>query len=454
MKIVFQFLALILVNTLWLPSAIALNLSHLKGETRTEFISPFGVRELCVVPKKWPGAAYSNDDRKKESALCNYDFHQNIGICPKYNSTNPGVLLIEPTEKYSKEAIDASTCDLKKMGLKTEAKFKQTITCSYTPSILAYYQMSRILGGIGRVPVSVIRTMDLKTHAPLTQKAIQKFGNDPDAIAGGWRRLGQMHQSPRDFPQLVDTTLSQIYGGLSDNVKKEEIYHEISGRGSYSSRYQRFLKQKPFLKVASPKTLPVIVGSREFTRVAQDVIQMKDVSDMVLLDTLLNQQDRIGNIHYKFFWYSINPSTNRIERSKSNAELSDGQVVIPPEERRQMAGRSAVILKEMVLKDNDCGVSKDNMMRAYSVLEKVRHMSYLTYRYFMAFDRALKNSATKEYFRTELLYSDKNFRELVDNSAKAKEILMNTCRSGKLMFDLDLENYLPGARTPDTPCNI
>ncbi len=435
-------------------SALAIDLANLKGETRTEHLSPYGVRELCVVPKKWPGAAYRSEDTGKESTLCGYDFYRFVGICPKYNSTNPGVLLLAPNAKYDKEAIDASDCNVKKMGVKTEAKFKQTITCSYTPSILAYYHMSRILGGVGRVPVAVIRTMDLNVHNQLTTKAVHALRDSTDTIAEGWRKLGQMHLNPGAFPQLVDSTLTQLYGGLSDNVKNEEIYYDVSGRGSYNSRYQRFLKQKPFLKVASSKTVAQLVGSTEFTRVAQDVIQMKDVADMVLIDTLMNQQDRIGNIHYKFYWYSINPSTHRIERSKSDAELVEGQIVVPAEEKRQMAGRPAVVLKEMVLKDNDCGVIKDNMMRAFSVLEKVRHMSYLTYRYFMAFEKSLAHPATKDYFKTEMLFTDKDYRSLQDNARKAKEILTGTCRTGQLKFDLDLETYLPGARPPVTPCNI
>ncbi len=434
--------------------AFAVNLANLQGEARTEYLSPYGVRELCVIPKKWPGGAYRSDDTGKESTLCGYDFYRTMGICPKYNSTNPGVLLIAPNAQYSKEAIDASDCNVKKMGVKTEAKFKQTITCSYTPSILAYYHMSRILGGVGRVPVSVIRTMDLKVHSQLTSKAVHALRDSTDTIAEAWRKLGEMHLNPRAFPQLTDTTFTQLYGGLSDNVKNENLYNDVSGRGPYNSRYQRFLKQKPFQKVASTKTLAQIAGSAEFTRVAQDVIQMKDVADMVLIDTLMNQQDRIGNIHYKFYWYSINPSTNRIERAKSEAELVDGKIVVPPEEKRQMAGRAAVVLKEMILKDNDCGVIKDNMMRAYSVLEKVRHMSYLTYRYFMAFEKSLANPATKAYFKTELLFTDKDYRSLQDNAAKAREILTGACRTGQLKFDLDLENYLPGARPPLTPCSI
>lgn len=436
------------------PSVYALSLDQLQGESRQEFHSPYGARELCVVAKKWPGAVYKNDDTKKETTLCSYDFHRTMGVCPKYSSTNPALMILEPSEKFSKEAIDASDCNLDRMDVKTEAKFKQTITCSYTPSILSYYHMSRILGGVGRVPVAVVRTMDIKAHALQTQKANRYLQNSSSAIATSWRQYQKVHTTPRAYPELVDSSLGQIYGVLSDNVKKEEKYTEVSGTGTYETRYSRFLRQKPFQKVASSQSVTQLTGSSDFSKVAQNVIQMKDVADMVLIDTLLNQQDRIGNIHYKFFWYSINPASNRIERMKSDAKISSGKIVVPTEESKLMVGRKAALVKEMVLKDNDCGVTKDNMMRKHSALEKVRHFSYLTYRYFMAFEKSLTKPATKDYFLKEMLYTESDFRTLVANTAKAKEILKGRCRAGQLRFDLDLEEYIPGARITSKPCDI
>lgn len=432
----------------------ALSLTELHGDSRQEFFSPMGTRELCVISKKWPGALYQSDDSKKETILCKYDFHRNMGICPKYSSTNPALIVVEPNEKFSKEAIDASDCNLRKMGVKSEAKFKQSITCSYTPSILSYYHMSRILGGVGQVPVAVIRTMDINSHAQQTQKAVRYLQESRAAIATSWRQYQKVHLTPRRFPELVESGLGQIYGILSDNIKKEQNYTEVSGTGLYETRYERFLRQRPFQKVASTLSVTQLTGSSDFVKVAQNVIQMKDVADMVLIDTLLNQQDRIGNIHYKFSWYSINPSTGRIERMKSDATVSEGRIIVPPEERKLLAGRKAAMVKEMVLKDNDCGLTKDNMMRKHSALEKVRHFSYRTYQYFMAFERNLTKMATKDWFFKEMRYSEADYRTLLANTAKAKEILKGRCRAGLLRFDLDLENYLPGAGTNPKPCDI
>lgn len=439
-----------------LAHAQALNLGSLGGSQRQEYPSPSGFNEICIVPKHWPGGGYyRTKDVENEASLCSYDFYSNIGICPKYNSSNPAILLLKPNEKYSKAAIDNSSCNVKAMNIKTEAKFKQSTSCSYTPSILAYYQLSRLLGDVGRVPVSVIRTMDLRTHSALTQKANNRLRGSRSDIAQTWSEFLQVHRRPDLYPDIVDASLSQIFGALSDNPKNEELYTEVSGIGAYETRYPRFLKQRPFLRVANPKSVSEILGTAEFTKVAQSVTQMKDVSDMVLLDTLLNQQDRIGNIHYKFYWYAFSLNNpGQIEKIKTDAKWSNGQVVIPKSEKEAMTGRTAVLVKEMLLKDNDCGVKKDNMMRKVGALEKVRHLSYLTYFQFMKFNESLSSSATKDYFMTELLFSRADFESLQDNSAKARDILKSNCRAGRLRFDVDLVDYVSGNPIIQRSCEI
>lgn len=438
------------------PFAFALNLNQLQGNSRQQFLSPNGVNELCIVPKHWPaGGYYQKKDREKENVLCSYNFYSDVGICPKYNSTNPAILLIKPNEKYSKATIDASSCNVKTMDLKTEAKFKQSVSCSNTSSILAYYQLSRLLGDIGRVPPAVLRTMDRHVHSQLTQKANNKLKSSRDDIAKTWAFFQKVHRHPEDYPLVVDATQRQIYGALSDNPKNEESYSEVSGSGGYETRYQRFLQQKPFLRIASSKSVSELLGTDEFIKVAQVVTQMKDVGDMVLLDTLLNQQDRIGNIHYKFYWYSLNPqSSGQIMKAKSDAKWVKSRLVVPPQETAAMGGRQAALVKEMLLKDNDCGVIKDNMMRKVSALEKVRHLSYLTYTQFMKLEKSLSNPAVRAYFMTELLFSSANFESLKENATKARDILKSRCRAGQLRFDVDLVDYVPGTPPYNKSCDI
>lgn len=442
---------LVIFSFISLPTS-ALNLAELRGETRQIYRSPRGVEELCVISKKWPGGFYRKDDVKKESTLCSYDFHTNIGICPKYTSTNPAILLLAPNERHSKKQIDASSCVVKAMDVEQEAKFKQSISCSYTPSILAYYHISRALGEVARIPTGVIRTMDIRTHADLTAKANEHLRDSKDLIKTIWAKFAQTHLEPQNYPLLYDESQTQIYGALIDNVKREEQYIEVSGLGSYETRYQRFLAQKPFERLTENKSVSQMLGTSEFAKVAQTVVQMKDVSDMVLLDQLLSQQDRIGNIHYKLFWYYIDPASGKLDRKKSNARIENGQIKIPEEESRAMVGRPAVVLKEMVLKDNDCGVIKRNMMKEVGALEKIRHFSYQTYRRFLQFEQDLNTSAGKEYFTQELLFTPADYAGLVRNAQEIKNFLVSRCTAGQLRFDVDLESYVPGAPQQSIHC--
>lgn len=431
--------------TLGSSTSLALSLTEIIGLKRTVYQSPQGISELCATPRKWAGATYTDSDSKKEDTLCKYDFYATVGICPKYSSTNPGLMIIEPDARFSKQAIDASDCDLKKLGLKTDAKFKQSITCSYTPSILGYYHLSRILGDVGRVPVSVFRSIDIKTHKAQTTKAMNYLRNTKLAIKDSWAMLERVHANPQNYPNLVERSGTQMFGALSDNIRNEEQYVEVSGVGSYDSRYERFLKQRPYQLVSNSASPQQIIGSNEFTRVAQTVLQMKDVSDMVIIDTLMNQQDRIGNIHYKFVWYTIHPQSLSLERFKSKAKIKNGKITIPAEEQASMANRKAVLLKEMILKDNDCGVIKTNMMRRVSAIEGVKHVSYRTYANLLSFETALSGPSAKEFFTKELLFSDSDYNTLKRNALFARQILVKKCQSGELKFDVDLEDYIPGA---------
>lgn len=440
----------IILALMALTPSYALDLNRLQGEIRREYRSPQGLPEVCIIPKKWEWGSYKQGDQEKEEELCNYDFYSNMGLCPKYTSTNPAILLIEPNDKYSKEAIDASNCDVKAMKVKTEAKFKQSVSCSNTSSILAYYQISRLLGNAGRVPVAVIRSMDRSIHRTLTQKAVRKFGNSSSEIAQTWNQFARIHQNYSDHPEVFDSTESQVYGALSDNIKNEDYYSDVSGKGNYETRYQRFQKLKGFVRASSSKTVPQIVGTSDFTKVAQDVTLIKDVTDMILMDTLLNQQDRIGNVHYKFYWYFV--VAGKIERMKSDARIIKDKLTVPTIEKQQMAGKMAALVKEMVLKDNDCGVTKTNMMRKISALEKVRHFSFQTYRRFIAFEKTLTRADVRDYFMNEMLFTESNFKSLQDNAKKAREILKSRCRSGSLRFDVDLENYVPGGKRLQTSC--
>ena len=434
----------------------ALDVRDIRGEQVISSKSYRGVEERCAIPNRLAGAKYKKGDLEKEANLCGYDFYNTVALCPKFNSTNPGILITDlGKSKFTKAQIESSSCDLKAMGLKTAAKFKQSTSCSYTPSILAYYHISRALGGAGKVPVAVLRTMDAETHKKLSVKANNKLSHSTSVISKTWDQYENIHDRPRNYPEVFDSSLTQIYGALAYNVKGESIYTEVSGRGSYDTRYERFLKQRPFLNLTDSRDVKSIVGSARFEHVAQIVVQMKDISDMVIMDTLLSQQDRIGNIHYKYAWYIVSPEKkDGVDVQKSDAEIVKGKLEIPAEERAAVAGKTAALVKEMVLKDNDCGVAKSNNMRTHGALEKMRHVSYDTYKKLTELSRNILTQETKEFFLKEMLFTDKDYENTAFMARKIVSTLKQKCLAGQLKFDLDIEEYVPGAKIQTKSCEI
>ncbi|MBX2995695.1 MAG: DUF2252 family protein [Bdellovibrionaceae bacterium] len=465
----------------WILSLISLSALSVQAQTAgflpaqsKGFQSPSGARETCWSPRKWVGgfadaSIFSADDLKKESQLCGYDFYANVALCPKLNSTNPGTLICKIPEGKTRAEIMQGHCTEDSKLRKVEAKFKQSITCSYTPSGIATYHVSRILGGVGRIPVTVLRTMDPREHQRIAERALDLIPAG-EMIGRSWNKILEAHQ---ERPSTLFTRDGMLYGFLTDNVKNEFIYTEVSGVGGYDTRYQRFVQQAPYLRVTSPQSLEQLAGSNQLSVVVPMMVQMKDVSDMVLLDTLMSQDDRIGNIHYKFRWYWLENGVLKTEKSEAqkvtrqnqsrqNYNVGIVQAVVPESELAAAKGKQAFLVKEMVLKDNDCGVNvnmRSNNMRSVDGIENVRHMSYETYSRFMRFAQAVKSNEAQaqEYFTKDLLYTNADFKgsriSFMGNLQRAYDVLKTKCDSGQLRFDLDVQKRLRQDRSA-TPCEI
>ena len=139
--------------------------------------------EICKKTKSYPGIKYDKDDPDNENELCSINFYKNTAddgkpgvaaaLCPKMSSTFPGVEIyeLENRDKAKYEENDCRSQDNR--PTKRIAKFKQSVSCAYTGSILGYYHLSRILGGSGLVPTSVVRTMGTDLHTKFAKKGVQ-----------------------------------------------------------------------------------------------------------------------------------------------------------------------------------------------------------------------------------------------------------------------------------------
>src|SRR5713226_5076694 len=99
--------------------------------------------EVCVIPKHFVGGEYSDKDIEVETKLCNIDENTNTAVCPKLNSTNPGLDFYSLPQGDTPDKVEGARCET--AGAKKIAKYKLSTSCSYTPSILGYYHVSRML---------------------------------------------------------------------------------------------------------------------------------------------------------------------------------------------------------------------------------------------------------------------------------------------------------------------
>lgn len=407
--------------------------------------------EICVLPKHFPGGDYSKGDLEDEKELCSYDFRaSNYAICPKVSSTNPALEVFSLPAGVDKKAYE-SKCVRGNTGAKKLAKYKMSVTCSYTGSILSYYHMSRILG-MNNVPPAVIRTFDLLDHKKFVSRGIQHSNNAGNSfVAGNWNELSGY--LAKEDKWLLTEDRQQTFGALSVNPRGETRHQNINV-GSYSS----FMRKPRVKAIFNPAPVSEVltnsffssIGIRasssnwEFTKAVYGINSMRDISSMILLDTIMGQQDRLGNIHTRDYYY-FKKDDGSISRKRSK-KISNPSTL--------SSVHSSIPVPRMILKDNDCGIrkGKSNVFKHHGTLSQITHMSPDTYKRFMWLSKNW--SSIQRFLKLETTMATSNFwgenTSIVEQNLKhAKSILYNNCKSGKLILDLDVSAHLDGTNTPE-----
>jgi hypothetical protein len=319
------------------------------------------------------------------------------------------------------------------------AKYKSSISCSYTPSILAYYHVSRIFGDILMVPPAVLHTFDIERQRQIAEKAISHLNGKSDSLLKQiWEGFNSHLRSPGASAKkdvLFTDDLKQSYGALQQNPRGEEKYSEMffAARAG-GTRAEAFRDRSPIYQLLKDsRSLRSLVGNQWNKQNVQTVQQMRDVSEMILMDYLLGQEDRFGNVHYKESYLYVDASKEGQSVEKMSAKSDAAEV----------RSRNAILVKRMMLKDNDCGVSgsRENRVKKYRLLEGVNHMNPETYKRLLALSREVSNASTTTFFREETMMTAGDYNTFRTNVAEAVEILQGACRRGKLQLDLDLNGH-------------
>jgi hypothetical protein len=424
--------------------------AHLaRGEKIVELPVPGRSAEVCIIPKHFPDAAYSGNDLKAESQLCSIDEYTNTAVCPKTNSTNPGLDFYSLPQGFTSQQVEASHC--KTSGAKKIAKYKLSTSCSYTPSILGYYHLSRMLGGIANVPPAVLRTFDRQNHVALGHTALGETASS-SLIHQTWSALlaqlaAGASASKRDF--LLSDDFTQSYGALSVNPANEQFYKEFFNGGSNNVARAAAFRDKNLIvaMLARNADISTFVGRTFTTDNVQTMVQLKDAADLIVLDTLMNQQDRFGNIHYlETFYYRDTTDLN----SDGTPKLKSSKTLTAAE----AAKVSAVKVKQMLLKDNDCGVDKQNIAMEAGLLNRVAHVDPITYRGILHLDAIADSTETKTFFLQELIFTPNDYANVRKNLNDLAVTLHRNCTQGRLRLDLDLHRHFSDQPLKPQSCDL
>lgn len=400
--------------------------------------------ELCYIPNRLEGADYSKKDLERERDLCGLNIGTTAAVCGKTASTNPALEFFQVPEGMTAAQVEAMNCERKETATQKDfkklAKYKLSTSCSYTPSLLAYYHVSRFLGNINQVPPVVMRTVDANTHKSIGDKTYASISNKQELIAQTWAGLLSIltkKQAHAKATNVFTDDYNYSFGALQMNPSKEEKYTEMFNGGSdQPTRTANFkAKNVTYQRLISDQKLASL-GLKWSAAQAQEVLKMQNVADMILMDTMLSQQDRLGNLHYTMERYGKVVSKN-------------GKLKIKKLDKDDTTATEVFELKKMMMKDNDCGVSKENHLKNAKLIEGLRHFNSETFAKLLKLNKIINTAEGQNYFKLETAMNATDIATFKANIGYAVAALTKTCQEGKLTLDLDLDSAFAGQAVPD-----
>jgi len=417
-----------------------------RGQETINHTAPNGTVELAIRSAAFPGhpEIYSQKDIEKEKELAAIDFYNgktkdglDVVLIPKTYSTSPGINIHAvklPAGTSHLGYAESHTGKSHSGDDKIIAKYKQTIPTHFTycPSILGYYHLSRFFD-TEHVEPAIVRTMDVAAHKPLADLGKAKaIGSNNRQQWTEVRALDDSHSNST----LYTKDGKQLYGALQANPTGEQSYPHLSDLQGASA----FAASAEFSKVTSPNPLKLecIDASGKLNQSAvQQIVQIKDLSDMILMDFIMSQADRFsGNIHSEKVYVWIENGVLKHEAKKSDpAKAAEQLKEIPPE---------AVLINRMIMKDNDAGLVSGNSAKSYHLLDKTSHIDPKTYNRLLDLQSKLQKPEVAQWYQTELLFTPADFNTVKNNVDQAVGILSsrkdkNLFLDASLSFALGLE---------------
>jgi hypothetical protein len=284
-------------------------------------------------------------------------------------------------------------------------------------------------------------------------------------ILAGWNVVTSAEQNPSAYSPVNEF----YYGDPKDRLMYgtilkaqgtrygPEFNGNISGKG-YSQQYEFLQKTPAFLALATPGSLVDAMNSglndsRKDPIVAralgpnvsreQMMFWMTELSEIFLLDYIFSQQDRPGNIDYRWAWYYVDRQgqlkSKRVDSKVNHAAIGSIQM------SDDLKGSTKVyLIQKTHINDNDAGGRRyTNFTRKFDLLAKLEHMNAVTYRQLVHLSKDFQTRGPLyNYLRNTFYLNDEYTQLIVQNTVQAATILQDACNAGKLRFDLDPEKLL------------
>jgi len=432
----------------------------LPGDTMS-YPSPGGIEEACIAIKEIPGGEYSPKDKDKEKDLCSINFYApNIELCPKENSTSPGTRIYEMQAGETKDSARSKYCSKKEYS--SLGKFKQTMNESgtsgtYSLSPIVYYHLSRYFHAYAYVSPAVYRTMDLSQHFNLVTK-YSRHACDGEMIDCGWDYMYKAETDPQHSvaaPFILTADHKSIYGNI-EQAQGERYGTEINGiRGV--EQETNFLKTPAFMALNSslPLAQAIVAGEKAARRdpqinsdlgaqavpKEQMLSWMRELIDITLLDYILSQQDRVGNIDFTVEAVYTEGGVTKLEKVKTKSKISSRQAMFQVPMPDDLKGKNAVLIQRSHINDNDAGVRVEygNYTKSTNMIDGIRHYNAQIYQRLIALDEDLKSKGPiYQYFNSNFGLPPDEVKQLVDNTDMlVVKVLQKNCQAGLIQFDLN-----------------
>ncbi len=462
--------------SLFLAGAISVSTASASGNFESGkvsgFVSANGVNEQCIELAPMPKAHYSKHDLKTQSDYCSIDFSK-TALCPKLWSTSPGTIIYEiDVSKYNNDytRFEKEHCaqghHARDAAIDKLASFKISVndrstSATYAPSSWTYYHMSRYFKTGVHVPVTVYRSVDKQVHHERVVKpalAIIHGRHGLKMLGAGWEFLDAV-ESGQDKGSAGSAVLTGgdtlVFGSLLDNQgdRYPMTFNGTRESGWGVGQNYDFQQTAPYLALRSE--LPVgeaiqagIHKARSNPKMAkklpadikpaQVAFWMNDLLEITLLDYILGQQDRIGNIDYQWRWFWLEDGKVQSKHAKST------------EVPASLAGFKPLRLKRTAINDNDAGVRRGyaNFALKTDMLSGLRHYNPHLYKKLvhLASDLQSKGEIFQWFMKSSGL-SEREINAIAEKTQMAVELLVADCESGNLKLDLDPSRFLHGAET-------